>query len=489
MCAVVGLIETKMTTKANLAEDAYQVLTALQHRGQDASGMVSFDQENARFFSHKKLGLVSNVYKREDLSKFKGNVLIGHNRYTTVGYNREWDVQPMFSGFPLGMALAHNGNTLNLHELKTKLQEEKSIQSLTSSDLECFLNLYNLFISERFSFQKTKGITYELLADVSKKVVDIVNGSYALVGLIANFGLFGLRDPNGIRPLVLGEKNGRYCLASESGGIDFADFKFIRDVKPGECIFIDFHGNIHSTILKKSKRAHCMFEWVYFAGAESFIEGKAVYQARLNLGKFLGQQIKQLISQGEIQPDLVSPVPDTGRTAAMALSEILNLPYRECLIKNRYSQRSFIMNSQKIRDEMIHRKLIPIRSEIEGKNILLVDDSIVRGTTSKKIIQLLRKYGVNKVYFASTCPPITHSCFYGIDFPSSSELVAHGKNISGIAEDIGIDADKVIYLTIENLNRALLKDKMCTGCLTGQYPTEIKHGDVFAQNRKREKGE
>ncbi len=488
MCAVVGLIETKTSSEINLAEDAYQVLTALQHRGQDASGMVSFDQESTRFHSHKKLGLVSNVFKKDDLSKFKGNVLIGHNRYTTVGYNREWDVQPMFSGFPLGIALAHNGNTINLHELKTKLQEEEKIQSLTSSDLECFLNLYNLFISKEISFNK-KSITYELLIDVSKKVVDIVNGSYALVGLIANFGLFGLRDPNGIRPLVLGKKKGRYCLASESGGIDFADFKFIRDIKPGECIFIDFHGNIHSTILKKSKRAHCMFEWVYFAGAESFIEGKAVYQGRLNLGKLLGRQIQKLISTNEIQPDLVSPVPDTGRTAAMALSEVINVPYRECLIKNRYAQRSFILNSQKIRDEMIQRKLVPIKSEIEGKNILLVDDSIVRGTTSKKIIQLLRKYGVNKVYFASTCPPITHSCFYGIDFPSSSELAAYGRDISEVNEDIGIGADKVIYLTLENLNEALLKGKMCTGCLTGQYPTETKHGELFAQNRKKEKGE
>ena len=488
MCAVVGLIDTVSKTKeVALAENAYQVLTALQHRGQDASGMVSFDQDSGRFYSHKNLGPVSRVYSKNDLNKLQGRVLIGHNRYTTVGQNREWDAQPMFSGFPLGMALAHNGNTLNLQELRTFLQEEKHIQSLSNSDLECFLHLYSLFLSEESSFRK-KGLSYQLLVDVSTKILHLINGSYALVGLIANFGLFGLRDPHGIRPLVLGKRNGCYCLASESGGLDFADFTVIRDIKPGECIFIDLKGNIHSTILKQSKRAHCMFEWVYFAGAESFIEGKAVYQSRLNLGRLLGQQIKKLISQKVITPDLISPVPDTGRTAAMALSEVVGLPYRECLIKNRYTQRSFILNSQKSRDEMVQKKLVPIKSEIEGKNILLVDDSIVRGTTSKKIIRLLRKYGVNKVYLASTCPPIVHGCFYGIDFPVSTELVAHGKTIDETTKDIGIGANHVIYLTIENLNKALVKDQMCVGCLTGEYPTDTTHGKYFAENRKKERG-
>ena len=485
MCAVVGLIDTTDTSgRSALAADAYQALMALQHRGQDASGMVSFERESTRFFSHKRPGLVNDVYK-DALWKLKGQGLIGHNRYPTIGTNGEWDIQPMLSGFPIGMALAHNGNTLNVHELKAKLQRERKVQSLTGNDLECFLHLYSLFITEAPTFNKD-GVTYDLLANVSRKVVDAVNGSYALVGLIANLGLFGLRDPHGIRPLVLGERKGRYCLTSETGGLDLANFKFIRDIRPGEFIFIDFEGNVNSTILKEGQRRHCMFEWVYFAGTESIIERSPVYQGRLELGKRLGEQVKKLIHRGEIRPDLVAPVPDTGRTAAMSLSEVTNLPYRECLIKNRYVQRSFILNSQKVRDEIVQRKLVPIRSEIEGRNILLVDDSIVRGTTSRRVVSLLREYGVNKVYFASTCPPIRHSCFYGIDFPSSSELIA-GAHLKNGLDDIDIGADKVIYLSVEDLNESLLKDKMCMGCLTGHYPTNIEQAKNFSAMRTKER--
>ena len=484
MCAVVGLIDTQPPRRGtpNLTSSAYRALTALQHRGQDASGMVSFDGDSAQFYTHKRLGTVANIYTKESLAQLKGRALIGHNRYTTAGHNREWDMQPILSGFPIGMALAHNGNTLNIHELREKLRRERNACPLTANDLECLLYFYGSFITEDGP-PKGDGITYDLLAQASKKVMNLINGSYALVGLVAGLGLFGLRDPHGIRPLVLGKRDGRYCLASETGGLDFADFQFVRDIQPGELILIDFQGRLHSTVLSKAKRAHCMFEWVYFAGAESFIEGKAVYQGRLELGKRLGRQVVELMNRGEIEPDLVAPVPDTGRTAAMALSEVVSLPYRECLIKNRYVQRSFILNSQRVRDEMVQRKLVPIRSEIEGKKILLVDDSIVRGTTSKRIVKLLKDYGAHRVYVASTCPPIKHSCYYGIDFPSPEELIATGRDTEGGGHDLVPGADRVIYLTIDNLGEALMKEKMCLGCLTGRYPTDVAQGARFTRDR------
>ena len=481
MCAVVGLIDIEhhdVERRTPLCVDAYRALTALQHRGQDASGMAALDGQVIRV--HKGSGLVRDVYADGCLDGVRGGVLVGHNRYTTVGSHGEGDIQPMLSGRTPKMALAHNGNVLNILELKDRMRRQEGAVFHTHSDLECFLHVYG-------SSDLEAG--WDGLVGASKRIVEIVNGSYALVGFVEGFGLFGLRDPHGIRPLVLGKKDGRYCLASETGGLDFADFAFVRDIEPGELVLVDFGGRIHSSILKEDTRAHCMFEWVYFAGAESFVEKKSVYEGRLALGRKLGGQVKALMEEGSLAPDLVAPVPDTSRTAAMALGEVVGVPYRECLIKNRYVQRSFILGSQEQRDREVHRKLIPIRSEIEGKNILLVDDSIVRGTTSKQIVRLLKKYGVGKVYLAFTCPPIKYSCFYGIDFPSVSELIAHGRRDDADSlDDMGLGADRVVYLSLDNLEEALLKGKMCTGCLTNRYPTNVEQGKLFAQHRDRQRG-
>ena len=484
MCAVVGLIDTEgksSNNDRNLAEDAYEVLTALQHRGQDASGMIAWNQSQERFAAHKNLGLVCNVFGQDELKNLQGQALIGHNRYTTVGKNRKQSIQPMASG---KMALAHNGNTVNIHELEATLQKKTNKTLSTGNDLESLLKLYESLLNSPSQKMPTP---LKRLIEASEKIVQLVNGAYAMVGLEASLGLFGLRDPHGLRPLVLGRRGKKYCLASETGGLDFAGFEFVRDVRPGECIIIDYEGNIHSTILTKKKKAHCMFEWVYFAGAESSLEGKSVYQGRLELGRRLGLQVKKLIQKGVVKPDIIGPVPDTSRTAAMALSEVINVPYRECLIKNRYIQRSFILSSQKLRDETVRKKLIPIRSEIEGKNILLVDDSMVRGTTSRRIIRVLKEYGAKNVYLALTCPPIKYGCFYGIDFPSPLELIARTREAEDVNDDMGLGADKVIYLSLENLNEALLPDKMCMGCLTGKYPTNVAQGKTFAENRTRER--
>jgi amidophosphoribosyltransferase len=310
--------------------------------------------------------------------------------------------------------------------------------------------------------------------------------------LIAEAGLFAFRDPYGIRPLMLGKKNNRYMVASETIPFSFLGYEYVRDLMPGELLFIDQKMQIHSKRLEKKDPKPCMFEWVYFAGAEGEIESVAVYTARLALGRSLAEQIKEKIESGEIEADLVAPVPDTSRTAATALAESLQLPYREVLIKNRYIKRTFILNSKQKRERAVDLKLNPVVSQLKGKNIILVDDSIVRGTTSKKIIELVRRAGAKKVYFVSTCPPIRFPCFYGIDFPDQNELVAANRNAEEIALQLG--ADLVVYQNLPGLLKALepplasnQRFEPCLACLNGKYPTDVRESSRFTQLRNSER--
>ncbi len=492
MCGVIGIIASGESGQAGTASTAYETyrgLLTLQHRGQDAAGILSYDFEANKFSSEKDLGLVASVFNEKNLENLRGRMAIGHTRYATTGSDSKVDLQPLVTGYPFGVGMVHNGNLVNYHELARKLTGEMGMQLLTNNDLEIFLSYFC-----RYAGNPTAGamkFDYQLGLNAAKKIVAEATGAYALVGLLAGEGLFGLRDPGGIRPLVLGKKergpgNISYCLVSESVTLNFLGFEFVRDVEPGEFIFIDKDGVIHSELCTQKKeetqKSPCMFEWIYFSGAESKFEGKNVYTTRLGLGKVLARRIQALIDAGEIDPEIVCPVPDTSRTASISLAEDLGLPYREALIKNRYIQRSFILNTQEARERAVELKLSPVRSEIEGKKILLVDDSIVRGTTSKKIIDLLKRYGASDVTLAVTCPPLRYACYYGIDFPSPRELIAGGRNEEEIARFIG--ANRVIFLEQSDLYEAIGLPSLCMACLSGKYPTDVSAGEEFAKHRR-----
>ncbi|GAB4015582.1 MAG: amidophosphoribosyltransferase [Bdellovibrio sp.] len=493
MCGVIGLLGPQEIAPGEdywAAYDAYRGLLTLQHRGQDAAGILAYDTLKKKFYGEKDLGLVAQVFQQKNLETLRGNCAIGHTRYATIGSDGKNDLQPMVMGFPLGMGMVHNGNIVNYFSLANEMSKTYGLHLLTNNDLELMMHVFCQALGQDRSLVG-KDIRLSDMNKAAKILLEKAIGAYALVGTVAGVGMFGLRDPFGIRPLVIGKKikNGKtiWCLTSESNALNFLNMEFVRDVLPGELVVIDEEMNLHSTMIKEEKKkSHCMFEWIYFAGAESTIEGRSVYGARLGLGQVLAKKAKKLIDESMIHPDFVCPVPDTSRTASIALAEALGLPYREGLIKNRYTQRSFILNTQDKREKAVELKLSPVRSEIEGKNILLVDDSVVRGTTSKKIIDLLKRYGAKHVTLAVTCPPLRHGCFYGIDFPRSEDLIANGKSIPEIANWVG--ADQVIYIDEADLKEAIGVDGLCMACVDGKYPTSVSEAQEFARRRNEFKG-
>lgn len=481
MCGVIGVIGTR-----DAAKEAFLGLITLQHRGQDAAGILTYD--NNSFHLVKNLGLVESVFTRDAVERLTGDVAIGHARYSTVGKGDVQDVQPLAINYPYGIGIVHNGNIVNYPSVKERLQREMRRRCFTSSDTETLLNWFA---------DKLEGNTFEHIVKAVRSVFENINGSYSVAGLLGEGGLLAFRDPYGIKPLVLGKKrvDGRdaYMVASETIPLSFMGYQLERDIQPGELVYIDRESRLHSTVIDGTKPYRpCMFEWVYFAGAESEIEGTPVYGARLNLGRGLARVLREKIASGEIEADIVAPVPDTSRTAAIALAEELKLPCREILIKNRYIKRTFILGSQEKREKAVDLKLNPVVSELKGKNILLVDDSIVRGTTSKKIVDLVRRAGAKKVYFVSTCPPIRYPCFYGIDFPDQQELIAAGRSESQIAAMLG--ADGVVYQDIPGLLESLAETGTgqvktpCTACLDGKYPTDVSESSRFAALRSSERG-
>jgi amidophosphoribosyltransferase len=490
MCGVIGVVGPALpeNSSAWAAYEAYRGLLTLQHRGQDAAGLLSWDHATLRFYQEKDLGLVADVFNKDKLEKLRGNVAIGHTRYATAGGDGRDDLQPLVTGFPLGVGMVHNGNLVNYHSLSRALQDEYGLRFLTHNDLEIFIHLWNQGLSDG-GLLSPRSFDFEQASKVAEDIVHRTQGAYALIGVVSEEGLIGLRDPNGIRPLVLGRKlldDGKmiHCLTSETLALQFLGYEIVRDIDPGELVFIKESGEIFSyQTKKKSPKTPCMFEWVYFSGAESVIEGRSVYSARLDLGRVLGRKIKPLIEQGIIKPDLVCPVPDTSRTASIALSETLGLPYREALIKNRYIHRSFILNTQEAREKAVELKLSPVKSEIAGKTLLLVDDSIVRGTTSKKIISLLKRFGAKEVILAVTCAPIRYACYYGIDFPSPEELAAKELTPELMAKLVG--ASRVIFLDDKDIQEAIGLNDLCMACLTNKYPTSIEEGREFAKLRRK----
>jgi amidophosphoribosyltransferase len=484
MCGIVGIIgPSKQESSVWAAYEAYRGLLTLQHRGQDAAGILSYDEPSHKFYQEKDLGLIAKVFNQKKIQNLKGNMALAHTRYATTGTDGKLDLQPIVTGTPLGVGMVHNGNLVNYHSLKDKIKSELKYQLLTNNDLEVILNYWCHFLlleGKAFSFSQA------LIA--TEKLFKTINGGYSVIGMVAGEGMMAFRDPQGIRPLVLGrrkEVNGfSYCFASETAALNFLGFDYLRDVAPGEFVFVSLDGVLRSALIPRENErvAHCMFEWVYFSGAESIVENESVYKVRLNLGTALAKKAKSLIEQGRIKPDVVMPVPDTSRTAAISVAKELGIDYREGLIKNRYIHRSFILNTQEKREKAIELKLSPIRSEIEGKSILLIDDSVVRGTTSHKIIKLLKKYGAKDVTLGVTCPPLRHGCYYGIDFPSSKELIATDRDIPEIARFI--EAKEIIYIDQEDLKSAIGRSDLCMGCIDGDYPTSVEEGIRFATLRQ-----
>ena len=464
-------------TNKSVSQELYDGLVVLQHRGQDSAGMMTYRN---RFHLKKGNGLVRDVFHTKNMIRLKGTMGIGHVRYPTAGGYDAAEAQPFFVNAPFGIALIHNGNLTNYDQLKEELIERNARYLNTSSDSELLLNV---IAHEILNLRKNK-LTPALIFKAMEKVYKRLKGSYSVIAMIANYGLLAFRDPYGIRPLCMGIRNGsmlpEYIFASESVASDTLGFKLMGDVQPGEAIFVDTNRNVHRKQVAKKHRAPCIFEHVYLARPDSLIDDISVYKSRLRMGIALAKQIKK----AKLDIDVVIPVPDSGRTAALQLAQELGIKYREGLVKNRYIGRTFIMPGQEIRKKSIKYKLNPIELELRDRNVLLVDDSIVRGNTSKKIVEMVRKAGAKKVYFASCAPPIVNPCVYGVDMPSRKEFVANGLEIDDIAKFIGVD--KLFYQDVKDLIKAVKAgnpkiDKFCYACMGGKYPT----GDIDEEALKR----
>jgi amidophosphoribosyltransferase len=442
MCGIVGLYHPK----ENVAGEIYDALIQVQHRGQDAAGIATWDSK--KLSMHKELGVVTEVFKTPDSLKLDGNIGIGHVRYPTAGCSDVSEAQPFYSANPVTVALAHNGTLTNSESMKNFLLETHFCQFNTGSDSEILLNLFAFELSQT-NFDT---LSNEHVFRALKKVYARCEGGFAVTMLVGGVGLVAFRDSNGIRPLVLGKNDeGSRMVASESSALSALGYNFERDVSPGEAIIISEAGSLDFSVCSSSiSHSPCLFEFVYFSRPDSVIDSISVHKSRLRMGDYLGEKILKEFSHLEI--DAVIPVPDTSRTSAMQVAHKLGIKYREGFIKNRYIGRTFIMPGQSIRKRSVAHKLSPIEIEFKNKNVLLVDDSIVRGNTSKKIVEMVRNNGAKKVYFASAAPPVRYQNVYGIDMPATKELVAHGRNIEEIKEFIG--TDELIYQDIEALRMA-----------------------------------
>lgn len=444
MCGIVGIVGT---TPVN--QSIYDALTVLQHRGQDAAGICTI--ESNRFRLRKANGLVRDVFEAKHMQRLQGNVGIGHVRYPTAGSSSASEAQPFYVNSPFGITLAHNGNLTNANQVRQKLFEKDRRHVNTTSDSEVLLNVL------AHEIDTVKGnVTAEDVFRAISNVHRTIRGAYAVAAMIIGHGMIAFRDPHGIRPLCLGKRevNGllEYMVASESVALDAVGFDFVRDVAPGEAIYATFDGELYTKQCADNPALNpCIFEFVYFARPDSFIDKISVYSARVEMGKRLGERIKNDYSDLDI--DVVIPIPETSCDIALQIAQAIDKPYRQGFVKNRYVGRTFIMPGQQQRKKSVRRKLNAIRSEFKDKNVLLVDDSIVRGTTSEQIIEMARDSGAKKVYIVSAAPEIRFPNVYGIDMPSANELIAHGRDNDAICKQIGADA--LIFQTLEDLVEAV----------------------------------
>ena len=469
MCGVVGIVSKKPVNQA-----LYDALTVMQHRGQDAAGIVTWN--DVGLHERKSNGLVRDVFRHRHMMRLRGDVGIGHVRYPTAGGSKSSEAQPFYVNSPYGICLAHNGNLTNHDELTDLLVNEDRRHLSTNSDSEVLLNVFAHELQTRANGRPSPQQIFDAVEAVHRRC----SGGYAVVAMIVGFGIVAFRDPNGIRPLVLGERKSEagsdYMVASESVALDVLQFDRLRDVMPGECLYIENDGQLHSgEYAGETKHTPCIFEYVYFARPDSIIDKISVYKSRLRMGEELAGKIVRDFPDHDI--DVVIPIPDTSLTSALQVAYHLGVKYREGFIKNRYIGRTFIMPGQGERAKSVRRKLNAIDLEFRGKNVLLVDDSIVRGTTSRQIIKLAREAGARKVYFASAAPPVRCPNVYGIDMPAASELIANGRTVEEIQELIG--ADRLIYQDLHGLIRSVRHDhsgitEFDTSCFSGEYVT----GDV-----------
>ena len=476
MCGIVGI-----SAETNIAAEIYDSLLMLQHRGQDAAGMVVCDSQD-RLHSRKSMGYVRDVFQQRHMSKLIGNYGIGHVRYPTAGGAGKEFAQPMYVNSPYGISIAHNGNLTNSKELAVQLFHAEMRHLNTDSDSEVLLNIFAHELGKQREIYPSAEHIFKAVAKTHRRC----DGAYAVLALITGHGILAFRDNNGIRPLSIGIREGKtrdeYIIASEDALFESQGFKKLRDVEPGEAIYIDKKGNFFSQQCAEApQKRPCIFEYVYFSRPDSNIDEISVYKARMRMGSKLAELIKKKNPDHDI--DVVIPIPDSSTTAALQLAVDLNVPYREGFVKNRYIGRTFIMPYQEERRKSVRRKLNILDLEFEGKNVMLVDDSIVRGTTSKKIIEMAKEAGAKKVYFASAAPAIKYQNLYGIDMPATSELIASNRTDEEVATEIG--ADWLVYQTLEDLidtcktGNPEIKE-FETSIFTGEYITPL--GENYLKN-------
>ncbi|MFZ1343641.1 amidophosphoribosyltransferase [Thiothrix eikelboomii] len=466
MCGIIGIVSQEPVNQA-----LYDGLTVLQHRGQDAAGIVTSD--GRKLYLRRDNGLVKEVFLEQHMRSLLGSMGIGHVRYPTAGSSSSAEAQPFYVNSPYGISLAHNGNLTNAAELRKDLYMQDRRQINTNSDSEILLNIFAQELLKQDAFYVRPEDIFAAVEGVHRRC----KGAYAVVAMLTRDGLVGFRDPNGIRPLVYGvretARGNEYMLASESVALDAQGYRLVRDIEPGEAIFITHDGKVFTRQCSDSPQYNtCIFEYVYFARPDSIIDNVFVHKTRMRMGHKLAEQIKRIWPDHDI--DVVMPIPDTSRTSALEMAYTLGVPYREGFMKNRYIGRTFIMPGQKQRKKSVRQKLNPLHVEFRDKNVLLVDDSIVRGTTSEEIVQMARDSGAKKVYFASASPPIRYPNIYGIDMPAAKELIAHERTEEEVAQAIGVD--RLFYLSLDDLVAAIqkgnprLRNFDCS-VFTGEYVT------------------
>jgi len=483
MCGIVGVVST-----APVNQLIYDALLLLQHRGQDAAGIVT--QQERKFFMHKAKGMVRDVFRTRNMRALPGTVGLGQVRYPTAGNaHSEEEAQPFYVNAPFGIVMVHNGNLTNAKALRAELADTDHRHTNTDSDSEVLLNVLAHELARATSGAPLKSAdVFQAVRAVHKRV----KGSYAVIALIAGYGLLAFRDPYGIRPLCIGRSaDGSIMVGSESVALEGNLFALERDVAPGEAVFIATDGTVRTEQCSDNGSLHpCIFEYVYLARPDSVMDGISVYQARLNLGQSLAKRVISTVPPNEI--DVIIPIPESSRPSAMQLAQLLGIPYVEGFVKNRYVGRTFIMPGQGARKKSVRQKLNAISSEFKGRNVLLVDDSIVRGTTSKEIVQMARDAGANKVYLASAAPPVRFPNVYGIDMPTKSELVAHDRTVEEIRQVIGCDA--LIYQDVDGMKKAIGAlnpgvEGFEASCFDGVYVTgDISERDIAAINADRTGG-
>ena len=471
MCGIVGI-----SSETHVASSIYESLLMLQHRGQDAAGMVVCDNEG-RLHSRKSMGYVRDVFHQSHMNKLVGHYGIGHVRYPTAGGAGKEFAQPMYVNSPYGISLAHNGNLTNSKVLARELFHAEMRHLNTDSDSEVLLNIFAHELGKQRAILPSTKHFFQAV----KKTHSRCHGAYAVLALITGFGLLAFRDPRGIRPLVIGERQGKtqkeYIIASENSSFSALGYTTLRDVAPGEAVFIDTLGQLHSQqCADNPESTPCLFEYVYLARPDSTLDQISVYKARMRMGQKLANKITKLNPDHDI--DVVIPIPDSSTTAALQVATELKIPYRDGFVKNRYIGRTFIMPYQEEREKSVRRKLNILDLEFKGKNVLLVDDSIVRGTTSQKIIEMAKEAGANKVYFSSAAPPVKFQNLYGIDMAATDELIASGRTEEEVAEVIG--ADWLIYQDLEDLIASAQEGNpeiknFEISIFNGEYPTSISN--------------